>query len=291
MMTQDVTGSFDVGLERSCAAGTGDWVRHGPADDGLERHEAFFSGVAYEPHRHDSYALGFTEAGVQSFGYRGTEEHSLPGHVMVLHPDEIHDGHAGTDQGFRFRMLYIRPDLIQDALGASPLPFVRRATARDGDLAAAILPALLNMDRPLEPLERDRVVVRAADALQRLSGDAGKPLGPVHLRAVRMARDYLAENCAVTVTSERLEAETGMDRYELSRHFRRTTGTSPYRFLVMRRLDRVRAAMLDGASLADASAEAGFADQAHMTRHFKKAYGIAPGKWQTLCRTADTTDT
>ncbi len=73
-----------------------------------------------------------------------------------------------------------------------------------------------------------------------------------------------------------------MDRYELARQFRRLVGTSPYRYLVMRRLDAVRDAIQMGESLADAAIDSGFADQAHMTRHFKKAFGVTPGKWLTL---------
>ena len=58
------------------------------------------------------------------------------------------------------------------------------------------------------------------------------------------------------------------------------TFTSPYRYQVMRRLDRARRLLQNGASLAEAAAISGFADQSHMTRQFKKAYGIAPGRWQ-----------
>ena len=52
--------------------------------------------MRFAPHRHDSYAIGVTLRGVQSFGYRGTTEHSEAGCAFVIHPDEKHDGRAGT---------------------------------------------------------------------------------------------------------------------------------------------------------------------------------------------------
>jgi len=291
-MAHSLAGTFDVGLERSCVDGGSarrDWVRHGACPSGMERHEAYFAGFAYEPHRHDTYAIGYTVEGVQSFGYRGTEEHSLPGHVLVLHPDELHDGHAGTADGFRFRMLYLRPDLIRDALAQAgpggrpaPLPFVKGAVSRDERLIRALMPALADMQVEIDPLEADRIIQELADALNAVSGSRQPPPSRPHQKAVDRARDFLRGNIQRTVTSEELELETGLDRYELARQFRRLVGTSPYRYLIMRRLDAVRDAILDGGSLADAAADAGFADQAHMTRHFKKAFGVTPGKWLAL---------
>src|SRR6201989_3553570 len=115
-----------------------DWVRHGAAAPGLERIEAFFAGEAYGMHRHDTYAIGHTLAGVQSFRYRGALRHSLAGHTVVLHPDEPHDGHAGTDAGFRYRMLYVQPAALQEALGGVALPFVAAGTSTDARLGAAV---------------------------------------------------------------------------------------------------------------------------------------------------------
>ena len=84
------------------------------------------------------------------------------------------------------------------------------------------------------------------------------------------------------MSSAQLEAVTGVTRYTLARQFRACLGTSPYRYLVMRRLDRARDADPRGAPLAEAALACGFADQSHMTRHFKKAYGLPPGRWATL---------
>ena len=63
---------------------------------GLQRLCARFSGHAYDRHRHEAYAVGVTEAGLQCFHYLGAAWASTTGQVIVLYPDEVHDGHAGA---------------------------------------------------------------------------------------------------------------------------------------------------------------------------------------------------
>lgn len=269
-------------LERSCGPTARDWIRMAPSCPGIERLEAFFSGHAFDPHRHDTYVVGFTLHGVQAFDYRGTAQHSVAGQTFVLHPDETHDGRAGTTAGFRYRALYVEPRLIQDALGEPrrPLPFVSDTVSNDERLAAAIVPALADLDVPLEDLHRDQVVLNLAHVLSEVDSSVSRGrISAKHFRAVGQARDYLDAHAQQTVTSAQLEAMTGLSRYELARHFRACLGTSPYRYLLMRRLDRARALIQRGMPLADAALSSGFADQSHMTRHFKRTYGMPPGRW------------
>ena len=84
------------------------------------------------------------------------------------------------------------------------------------------------------------------------------------------------------VHSSELEAVTGLTRYELARQFRWRYGTSPYRYLLMRRLDVARAQLSRHRSLVDVALEAGFADQAHFTRRFKAAFGLTPARYGAL---------
>jgi hypothetical protein len=112
------------GLCTSAGARDTPRIRTGPGCEGIERLEAWFRGRAFAPHRHDIYAIGVTLAGVQTFRYRGEQRHCLPGQCHILHPDELHDGASGTDDGFAYRIVYIDPSLIQQALGGRPLPFV-----------------------------------------------------------------------------------------------------------------------------------------------------------------------
>jgi len=270
-------------LERSCTAAPRDWIRTAPPQAGFERLEASFAGHGYEPHRHDTYAIGVTLHGVQSFRYRGATAHSLRGQATILHPDEVHDGRAGTQAGLRYRIAYIEPRLIQDALGEPrrPLPFARDPVTDDARLIAAIAPALDDLAAPLEDLQRDQILAGLAAALAAVDGTSGPAAaGAISFQAIAMARDYLDANVGQVVRSEALEAITGLSRFALARQFRACLGTSPYRYLVMRRLDRTRNLMRSGTSLAEAAAASGFADQSHMTRQFKKAYGISPGRWR-----------
>ncbi len=276
-------------LERSCrrqACGPSprDWLRFAPVRPGLERFEAFFAGHAYDRHRHDTYAVGYTIGGVQSFHYRGVRVDSTPGKLIVIHPDETHDGRAGAEDGFRYRMLYVQPRLIGEALGGrGSLPFVPTALSTDARLMRALRLALADLSRPLEDLALDQVVLSLAEALLALDPSvAARQAAPSCAVAVERARQFLDTHLGRTVSSEELEAVTGLDRYKLARQFRALLGTSPYRYLVMRRLDRARALMRQGHAISDAAYASGFADQSHMTRQFKQAFGLSPGRWRAV---------
>ncbi|WFR95690.1 AraC family transcriptional regulator [Rhizobium tumorigenes] len=272
-----------LGLERSCKSGFRDGLSIAASSHGVERMEARFHGRGFSPHRHDTYALGLTLRGVQTFRYRGAERFSRPGNVIVLHPDEVHDGAAGTDDGLIYRMLYLPPALV-DLLeaGNRALPFVRDPVVTDAGLLSALADILSDLDHAPNDLAMDDAVARLTAGLFRQADDPRKAPTRIDRPAVMLARDFLTEHCEEGVSSETLEAISGLDRYELARQFRRAFGTSPHRYLVMRRLDRAKRLLGAGYSLAGAAAEAGFADQAHFTRHFRAAFGMTPGRWLAM---------
>jgi AraC-like DNA-binding protein len=283
MPSADLKAEIGRGLERLCEGAGRERIVAAPAVGGVERIEARFFGDAYARHRHDTYAIGLTLSGVQRFWYRGVERVSRPGQIIVLHPDEVHDGGAGDDTGLRYRMLYVEPALIARALDeAAAPPFVAEPVLDDPALGAVLVEALGALDAPLDELACDDLLGRLARALVRRAGrPAPAPPRPA-ARQAKIARDYLDANAARQVSSAELERQTGLDRYALSRHFRALYATSPHRYLLMRRLARARALIGAGAPLADVAAATGFADQAHFSRHFKKAYGLPPGRWAAL---------
>jgi AraC-like DNA-binding protein len=265
---------------------SGDFIATDYPRAGIQRLRAGFFGHAYDPHRHETYAIGFTERGLQAFRYRGAECVSITGRTIVLHPDEEHDGRAVAPDGFVYRMIYVDAALIGEALGERTLPFVSDAVADDPTLAAILSEAFEGFPGGFTTLASAGIVASIAD---RLSYRAGRPTAAVRLAScdnvgLQRAREMLDAASDLSVSAEELEAATGIDRYALARAFRVRFATSPHRYLVGRRLQRVRAAIAEGLGLAEAAAEGGFADQSHMTRHFKARFGLTPGRYAHLLR-------
>src|SRR5215472_18776213 len=122
-MRQTLRAAGVAGLERSCGPRPIS-VRFGAGCPGLERAEVALSRWAYQPHQHDTYAIGITASGVQAFGYRGQRHLCLPGQLHILHPGETHDGAAAGGHDLLYRIVYLAPELVSGALADRSLPFV-----------------------------------------------------------------------------------------------------------------------------------------------------------------------
>jgi AraC-like DNA-binding protein len=175
--------------------------------------------------------------------------------------------------------------MIQNILGGEPLPFITGGLSNDPRLFHASETFVQAVDHPLEALEQQDALYDLAMAL---SAVAGKPRGRKRLdyRAAERARAFILEHLDSCITLEMLECASGRERWSLSRDFRTLYGTSPYRFVTLRRLDRFRSLVVEGFTLVDAALVAGFHDQSHMTRHFTRCYGISPMRWLERLRAA-----
>ena len=282
--------SAGEGLERSCQGTVAGWIASTGSVDGVELFRAWFAGEVYQKHRHDTYAVGVTDSGVQVFDYRGATHASTPGQVVVLYPDEIHDGRAGGTEGFGYRIVYIDPSRLTEAVRVLrgrpyPLPFVREPVSVDVKLARAVDEAFRG---PLDSLAVDSLVVGLVEGLIAAERRGAPPVVSrrVDVHAMDRAREFLDSERARAVRSAELESVTGLTRYDVARQFRIMFGTSPHRYLLMRRLEFARERIHQNCRLVEVSCEAGFADQAHFTRAFKAAFGLTPARYRALRRRA-----
>jgi AraC-like DNA-binding protein len=259
------------------------WLVHAPG--AVERIDARLAGRAFSRHRHDTYAIGITLEGVQSFDYRGSAWYSIPGQLVVLHPDELHDGRSGDDGAFRYRIAYLAPAEIQGVLGGCELPFVASAVSDDAGVRAPLTALLDDYARPLTAFAYQDLLYDLATALQALAG-AARAIAAVHRDAANRARAFIHSRLEHDFSLADLERATGHDRWQLSRDFRALFGTSPYRYTIARRLDRARRMMLAGSTAGAAAHACGFADQSHFGRAFKKHFGLTPKTWAAAARPA-----
>ncbi|WP_164155661.1 helix-turn-helix domain-containing protein [Sandarakinorhabdus rubra] len=244
----------------------------------IERVAHRLVGAAFSPHRHDTYTVALTMAGVQAFNYRGATRHSLPGQVLILHPEELHDGHCHDEAGFSYRAAYVPPTHVQAVLGGAELPFVANGVSTDPALIAAACTMVIDCADVTDPAAYEDALFDLANAMNNAAGRPAK-VKIANRTAVMRAREFLDTAVVDGARLAQLEEVADCDRWQLSRDFRALLGTSPYRYLQHRRVDLAKQLLRDGATLADAAHGAGFADQSHFGRTFRKAVGLTPNAW------------
>lgn len=244
----------------------------------IERVSNRLLGAAFAPHRHDTYTVALTMAGVQAFNYRGEMRYSLPGQVLILHPDELHDGHCHDEAGFSYQAAYVPPTHVQAVLGGAELPFVSNGVSTNPALIAAATSMVIDCACVEDPAAYEDALYDLAHAMNNAAGRA-ITVQIANRTAVMRACEFLESTVVFGARLDQLEQVTDCDRWQLSRDFRALLGTSPYRYLQHRRVDLAKRLLREGMTLADAAHGAGFADQSHFGRTFRKTVGLTPKEW------------
>ena len=266
-----------------------EWVDHSvDRASGIERLRAHFVRHAYGRHAHETYAIGVTEAGSQSFTCRGIRHATRPGALMLFNPAELHDGSATDGGGFTYRMLYVAEPVVRGLLAEETatvdLAF-RRPLEIDPETAALVARAYDALDADESQLARDEALLRLLRRLYRRHGGGRTVPDPSSRaeRAVDRVRDRLHAGIGEDIPLTALAEVAGLSRFHLTRVFQRRFGWAPSAYHRHLRLERAKHLLATDEAPAAVAAALGFADQAHLTRQFKAAYGIAPGRFRKSC--------
>lgn len=227
------------------------------------------SSRSFARHTHDQFGIGLVDAGAQaSASGRGPVEVEA-GDLITANPGEVHDGRAVDDRGRIWRMVYLDPEVLAGITGQNgefAFPFLRKP--RLADSFRRLFHGL--SDGPSDLMVESELVTLC----HALDDSPCRPLpsGPVS-RAVQALRDDPAR----PFTLVELAQLAGLSRFHFLRSFAKATGLTPHAFRLQARLHLARRLIQTGHPLAEVAAEAGFADQSHLTRLFTRSYGMAPG--------------
>jgi AraC family transcriptional regulator len=111
--------------------------------------------------------------------------------------------------------------------------------------------------------------------------DGALPRG--RLRAVV---EYIEEHLDTSPTLEQIATVARLSPYHFARQFKAATGLPPHQYVIARRVERAKQLLQAGTdpSLAEVAAHAGFSDQSHFCRHFKRLVGVTPRQFRTPAR-------
>jgi AraC-like DNA-binding protein len=101
-------------------------------------------------------------------------------------------------------------------------------------------------------------------------------------RAARLARaaEFIRQNCTRAVRLEEICAAASLSPSHLIRAFKEAHGLTPHAYQLNCRIEFCRAQLRAGHSIAAVALAAGFSDQAHFQRSFKKLVAATPGQYR-----------
>jgi AraC-like DNA-binding protein len=234
----------------------------------------------YAPHTHDEFAVGVCTGGREVIHYRGAAHVAGPGSIVVLEPGEPHTGGPAVEEGFAYRVVYPGSSLLGE--GVATEPHFHDPVLHDRQLATALWRAHRVISRSRDPLEAECLLPGLLSTLARRHGRA-RPADervPGAARIAGVVRERLADELREPPALADLAAELGLSRFGLLRAFRDATGMPPYAWLAQYRVARARALLDAGHRPAEVASLVGFADQAHLTRWFRRVLGVTPGAYR-----------
>ncbi|MEU5879647.1 AraC family transcriptional regulator [Spirillospora sp. NPDC047279] len=258
--------------------------RH-PALPEVDLLRARFITHRFGRHVHESYNFSVIEQGVEEFEHRGTLLRAGPGSIVVVNPDTVHTGQAVHPEGWVYRGMYPSADLVAEVaaeLGMPPGTPYFPETVLDDPEAARLLSAAHRAGEHGDALAASSLLRSALAGMLRRHADRAPPgdLAAAVPPAVHAAREILHARLVDPPSLEELAAAVGMRPFPLLRAFRAATGLPPHAYLNQIRVREARRLLDGGDPLAAVAAQAGFADQSHLTRHFKRSLGVPPGAYR-----------
>ena len=254
---------------------------------GVELLSARYIDHRFAPHVHDGFVIGMIMAGAQRYRYRGAEHLAGSGTLVLINPDELHTGHKGTEDGWLYRAFY--PDTAQIVslldeleLSTTNLPAFGATLYRDADLVNGFAQLHRLLESPATALQQQTVwremmlLLLQRHAAVPVPGRTGK-----EHRAVLLGKELLHAQLAAPPSLEELAAAVNLSPFHFARVFRRATGMPPHTWLMQQRIAQARALLQHGCLPVEVATQLGFADQSHLSRQFKQAYGVGPAAYRS----------
>ncbi len=257
-----------------------------PLLGGIELLTADYRRHVFPPHAQDTVVLGLVERGQIEVASRAISMTVAEGDVLFIPAGVVHEAHSTSDDPWTYRALYLSSAQWDDVCASAGLGEVGAAARVLSDGAAhallAGLHARLSESRETEVVCRSQLgaIARLVHAEERVAGEPH----PAVAEKLDRVRGMLDQELGPRLSLSDMARQAGLSRFHFLRAFTRAFGVTPYAYAINRRVLDARRLLVQGRPISMAALEAGFADQAHLTRVFLKTIGVTPGEFQRAFR-------
>ncbi|WP_136809202.1 AraC family transcriptional regulator [Desulfosediminicola flagellatus] len=242
------------------------------------------NSFAFTKHIHNGHVLWLNSEGGEQYNLKGCTTILQPGSVSIIEPGIVHSNRPWDPAKRHLRSLYLGGEfflhleklLTGEVKGKLTLPTAVIENRKCWQLAILLHEAIINNH---DQLLVDELIVSLFSRAEMLQFGEVICRGVTDNSSDRVMNivEFMRARCSEDISLDNLAEIAMCTSYHVIRLFRNQVGMSPHAYLVQLRLERARELIDSGQSIADAALLAGFSDQSHLTRSFKKRYGLTPG--------------
>lgn len=238
-------------------------------------------------HWHEELHLCVIESGSGELHYRGTSYRTPARSLFIVPPGETHANYTNEPNGCHYRNLYIHPNVLRETVdhlkGYEIESLFSQPVLFSANLINLYLEAHRGLEGPASRLEQDSLLLHLL--VQLVTNHTDKTASTLRKEsdAVSLVRDYIIDNYQANVPLMRLAELARMSPYYLNRVFCSQVGMPPHAFQTQVRVLKAKELLRKGGAVSAVASATGFADQSHLTRHFKQLVGITPGIYSKMC--------
>lgn len=243
--------------------------------------------LRYAPHSHVQWSLGAITEGQCTFYYREDQFQVGAGSLVMMNPDWVHACNPIKDQPWSYQMLYVDTDWLTKLryeIGLLEQPCwqdISTAVIADPDWYsgyARMIAGLVSPDQTVA--EKQQLLVDYLTALLRWLAAQPAALASEKPESMQAIAVFLKRHAAEVISLQSLSESTGYSPGHLVRAFKQYSGFTPHEYLVNCRIQLGQLQLKQGKAIAEAALNAGFADQPHFQRTFKKLVAATPHQYR-----------
>lgn len=249
-----------------------------------------FEGILqiFPGHFHEYYTVSFIEAGLQHAVCQGADCRVSAGDVILFNPGEVHACEPVDGRTLDYRGLNIPLDVMAEVVKEVTLsekklhfsqPFLPQC-----ELASSLRTLHRMVMEEESGLGKEETFLLLMGQLITEYADLAEDALEEHTGTVDKMCTWLEEHYTERVSLDQLSERSGFNKYRLLRAFTREKGITPYHYLMTVRVGAAKKRLEEGADPLEAALDAGFSDQSHFTRAFKRLIGLTPGQYRDIFR-------
>jgi AraC-like DNA-binding protein len=272
-----------------------------PQLEGLALFTSTLAKHQHDLHAHGALAVIQLTQGAKSYCVEGRRLPVHEGQIAIANPGELHGCEYVDDQPWAHRTWYASAALVETL----SLELGLRARAEIGGPVVSDAATCRHIRQLHERAQQE--AGNLTDDADALNQECAALLGLVHMlnahghartprrserperlddakRRVDKCIDIMRAAPSAPLGLAALAQEVGVSRFQVVRDFARVLSMTPGDYLRTLRMETAKSLLATARTIGDVAAAAGYSDQSHFSRVFRKVYGITPMAYASLVR-------